>query len=246
MAKRNLYVVYNEGTSPVCITTKDVGYCIEGGQSIPLSMEELIYLNGTTPVFRVGMLFFDKDEEEAVYDELKIHDWKNIMHNSDIEDLLLHPTYDGLMKIINITINAYFERIRGVYTGLVNSGVSINNKVSAVIQERFKEFRNGKIKSAIILSKNEQVGTADPAEVEEMREQNAALLKQMSDLHDQMQKLLSGAATVGTAKPAAKKKTTATKSAADAKPTEEVSANQASGATVKPSTAKKTTPKKES
>ena len=81
---------------------------------IPMSIDEIRYANNST-AFKNGTLFFDKSREEEIYKELNITDWQNILSNDAIREIILHPTYDGLNRIIAIKDRAEFERVRAVF-----------------------------------------------------------------------------------------------------------------------------------
>jgi hypothetical protein len=188
MAKNGLIIVYNESGSPVCVSTKDAQYSVAGNGSLPLSFEEIVYINSTSQAFRIGLLFFGSDVEESVYKELKIHDWKSILHDKEIEDILLHPTIDSLNKLLQIQSEAYFERVRGVFTGLKSIGADMSGKVETIISARYSEFRNRKYKSAIQLTKAIEAED-EKIDYKEMQRTNEELAAQLEELREQVKTL---------------------------------------------------------
>ena len=80
-----------------------------------MPIDEIRYANNFN-AFRNGMLFFEESKAEDVYNILGIKDWKNILTNKDIREIILHPTYEGLEKLIAIKDSAMFERVRAAYS----------------------------------------------------------------------------------------------------------------------------------
>lgn len=140
--------VLNYSRSPVAVTTRDMHYLVPGGYEdrpaeFPMSMSELSYINSTTDVFRIGLLFFDPEVEAEVYAGLHIKDWEKIYRTEQIDQLLLHPTVAGLEDMLSITNIAYFDRFYGEYIGLRNAGYPISGSVEQVMQLRRKELTSG-------------------------------------------------------------------------------------------------------
>ena len=114
---------YNENRVSV-VVSPDKSYSFDpstDGETptvIPMTIDEIRYANNSS-AFKTGLLFFDKTKEEDVYETLNIVDWKNILKNSDIRDIILHPTYEGLDRIISVKDSSTFERIRTAYQKLV-------------------------------------------------------------------------------------------------------------------------------
>lgn len=150
---------------------------------IPLTMDEVKYGNNSN-AFKSGTLFFEKSQEEDVYEALNIPNWKDILRNEDIRDIILHPTYDGLSKIITIEDGTMFERVRGVYHKLLSEGTNdISVRVEQIIKTKYKELVNGHIKTAIKLTKKDfNDNTANNAEIKALKEQNESLQEQISQL----------------------------------------------------------------
>lgn len=153
---------------------------------IPMSLDEIRYANNSS-AFRNGVLFFDKNREEEVYEALNIMNWKDILTNSSIKEIILHPTYDGLTRLISIKDSASFERVRAVYQKLLVEGNhDISVRVEQIIKTRYKELLNRKVTTSIVLTKKDIPETVNSAEVDELKAQNAAMQEQMA----QMQKLI--------------------------------------------------------
>lgn len=150
---------------------------------IPLTMDEVKYGNNSN-AFKSGTLFFEKSQEADVYEALNIPNWKDILKNEDICDIILHPTYDGLSKIIAIEDGTMFERVRGVYHKLLSEGTNdISVRVEQIIRTRYKELINGHVKTSIQLTKKDfNDNAANNVEIEALKEQNKSLQEQISQL----------------------------------------------------------------
>lgn len=153
---------------------------------IPMSIDEIRYANNSN-AFRNGTLFFNKSREEEIYKELNILDWQNILTNNNIREIILHPTYDGLSKIVAIKDSAAFERVRATFHKLKQDGThDVSVRVAQIINTRYKELLNRQINSSIALTKKDISETVNSVEVDELKAQNAAMQEQMT----QMKKLI--------------------------------------------------------
>ena len=70
-------------------------------QNIPIS--ELQYICSNTDVIVTGWLTFDEDEKDEIYTALRLPNWREILTNEDISNILTNPTMEGLQRIIDIT-----------------------------------------------------------------------------------------------------------------------------------------------
>lgn len=153
---------------------------------IPMSIDEIRYANNSS-AFRNGTLFFEKSREEEVYKELNITNWEDILTNNDICEIILHPTYDGLSKIVSIKDSAAFERVRAVFHKLKQDGThDVSVRVAQIINTRYKELLNRQINSSIMLTRKDIPETINSVQVDELKAQNAAMQEQIA----QMQKLI--------------------------------------------------------
>lgn len=181
--RAQLYMVSNESKSPVCVTTKMGGLIIPGASDdapalMPMSVEDIIYINSTSNAFKIGLLFFEEDEYRAeLYQIIKLHNWQDIMHNEDIADIILNPTIEKLQKVLDIKNQQYFERIRGIYTSLTNRGYDVSKKVTDVIKGRYKEFMRQIYTSRIELVPKEEANVKVASEIDILKEQIAELQK---------------------------------------------------------------------
>jgi len=158
---------------------------------IPMSIDEIRYANNSG-AFKNGMLFFDKTHEKDVYETLNITNWKDILKNSDIKEIILHPTYDGLTKLVSIKDSSLFERVRTVYQKLVIEGNhDISVRVEQIIKTRYKELLNRQINTSIVLTKKDIPESVNSAEVDELKAQNAAMQEQMAQMQKMIEQMMA-------------------------------------------------------
>lgn len=180
-----LYYVYNETTSPVCISTRNDSITIpaaENGQaaSYPLSCDEISYVNNTSNAFKIGLLKFADDEAEELYDFIRIRNWRDILCNAEIERILVSPTADGLQKILDITNEAYFGRVYGIYIGLKSTGIAISGDVDRIMKARHDEFKKNIRTSKIKVSVTENATAEKDNEIEALKAQIEELKKALT------------------------------------------------------------------
>lgn len=215
--------VLNYNENPVCVTSHLRGYyfpAAEGGQPslIPMTLAEIETISANSGAFRLGLLRFPKEMEAELYSLLKIADWENIPTNRDIEDILLHPTLDGLKRLIAIKNPGMFERVRGVYFALKNADADISTRVEKVIKTRYRELCSKQYQTAIVLTPRDSALPGD--EAAELRAQNEAMLKQLADMQAKLDEMAANAAVkpeVAKPEKAASGKAAQTKAAADSK-----------------------------
>lgn len=158
---------------------------------IPMSIDEIRYANNSG-AFRNGTLFFDKSHEEDVYETLNIVNWKDILRNSDIKEIILHPTYEGLTKLISIKDSALFERVRTVYQKLIIEGNhDISVRVEQIIKTRYKELLNRQINTSIVLTKKDVPESVNSAEVDELKAQNIAMQEQIAQMQKMIEQMMA-------------------------------------------------------
>lgn len=156
---------------------------------IPMALSDLQYIASNTDIIVTGWLTFDDDVKEEVYKELRIANWKEILSNEDIRNILMKPTMEGLQKIINIDNQTYFDRVRITMFKLMNDGVDITTKVSRIINQRYDELQKRQRKSSIILTKKDTTVSAD--KVKELSEQNASLQSQLDEMKKILEQMMS-------------------------------------------------------
>ncbi len=176
------YLVFNYSTSPVAVSTRYDSYSIPGAKdgeptAFPLTLDEIMYINNNSGVFKYGLLWFEDDIANAVYEKLRIRNSEKILTDAQIEQILTSPTADGLNTLISIDNDAYFNRVRGIYLRIKNT-VGLSSKVSEVIDKRYREIRDKKKTSDMHIQE-----MAKPSnEVKELREQIEALQKAILEM----------------------------------------------------------------
>lgn len=177
---------------------------------IPMTFEQIRYANNYN-TFRGGFLFFDKNKEKEIYEELGITNWEGILNNKEIREILLSPSYEGLNKIVDIKDSAVFERVRAAFHKLKAEGTNdISVRVQQIINTRYKELQNKKVNTSIVLEKKDIAQSVPNKEVESLKAENKAMQEQLASMQAMMEKLLAQqSAKTETNEP--KKETTAPK-----------------------------------
>lgn len=175
--KNKTYLILNKNSSPIVVDTRYDGYVIPAGSeeepsSLPFSVDEISQINSKSPVFKVGLLWFEPEFEKELYEEVcHIRDWEKILSDEEIEDSIINPTVEKLNKILDIQNPMYFERCYGIYMGLRNSNHAIQGNVISVMNMRYKEMRHKKFQTGITLTKTMISETTDKEELNEVKEQ---------------------------------------------------------------------------
>ena len=156
---------------------------------VPIPMNELQYIASNTNIIETGWLTFDDDVKEEIYAELRIPNWRDILSNDDIKNILTRPTMEGLQKIIDIENQSYFDRVRIVMFKLMNDGVDVTTKVSRIVSQRYDELQRRQRKSSIVLTKKDTSISADV--VKELSEQNASLQNQLDEMKKMMEQMMA-------------------------------------------------------
>jgi hypothetical protein len=190
--------VYNYGSSTVILPTRDRGtqYTLAASSDgepsmIPLTWSEIEFINSNSPLIKMGVIMFDDDVKEQVYEALRIVDWKSILTNEQIEDILLKPTVEKLNKILAITNNLLISRVKGIHTVLKNNGKDILLKVDKVVLERYKEIASGKIKSEITLTPKSIAPPAVQEDVNNLKAENQSMKDELAQMKAMMEKLMA-------------------------------------------------------
>ena len=158
---------------------------------IPISLSELQNICSNTNIFLTGWLTFDDDVKEEIFKELRVANWRDILSNNDIEEILKHPTMEGLQKIINIDNQTYFDRVRITMFRLMKQGVDITSKVTRIVDQRYDELRKRQRVSSIVLTKKDTQTHATADEVKELSAQNAALQSQLDEMKKMMEQMMA-------------------------------------------------------
>lgn len=198
--KENLAIkLYNYNPFVLSVTTNirtyqlDPCYDMEIPTFATVTYAELDYFNSVSSALRNGMIVIDESVRDEVYEALHIIDTDKILFNEDIEEILIHPTREGLEKIISNTDESVFNRANGIYVGLINSGEhDISNRVTNIITMRRDEIRRGMLKTQIQLVAKDDNIKATNEDIESVKAQNDALQTQLNQMQEMMAKLLAG------------------------------------------------------
>lgn len=153
--------VLNYNASCVCIKVspdKSIKLDAANGNDpfvIPLTLDEIRFANNGS-VFKTGTLEFPVELEEEVYEELRI-DTSKVLKLSEIRNILLSPTKNGLIKIISIQSLSDFDRVRGQFQKLKQEGHKLTLDIANIIDRRTKELFNNQFKTSIQISDAEAV-----------------------------------------------------------------------------------------
>lgn len=158
---------------------------------VPMSLDELQYIASNTDIIITGWLTFDENVKEELYEKLRIANWKDILTNEDIKDILTSPTKEGLQKLIDIKSQTYFDRVRIVMFRLMQDGVDITTKVNRIVEQRYNELRKKQRNSSIIITKKDTQVFATPEDVKALSEQNATLQSQLIEMKRMMEEMMS-------------------------------------------------------
>ncbi len=195
--ENKLINVLNYNDNVVVIKTHKAEYLCpsqENGQPsiTPLTFAEVESLNSNSNAFKIGTLRFPEDIQENVYNEIRISDWKDILTNETIEDIILHPSLEGLTKLISIKSVALFERVRGIFFSLKNTNqYDISTRVEKIINARYKELNNRQIKTNIILTTKDTNAQIPNDEVNALKEQNEMMKTQLESMQKMMEQMMA-------------------------------------------------------
>lgn len=188
ISKTENYLVLNENSSPVAISTKYESFIVPGGTpdapgSLPLTLDEISVVHSKCNAFRIGLLRFEPEFEADIYKELRITNWQDILSIKDIEKILLDPTAETFQRLLDIESDAEFERVRGVLIGLKSVGADISSKVDSAIELRRKELAKKQRKTSIRLQPAQQVESAPSKEAfDALQAKLEAMEKMVADL----------------------------------------------------------------
>lgn len=188
---------YNENV--VVVSTKHDSYAIEPAIDsetptiLPLNLEEILYINGNSAAFKSGILRFPEEIEKEIYeDHLRIPNWKDLLTIKEMEDIILRPTMEKLVRLVGIKDVGTFDRLRGAFTRLKNTTNSdISMRVERIINARSDELRRGIRNTEIVIKPKDTASVIQNEEVDALKEQNIALQRQMNQMQELMEKMLA-------------------------------------------------------
>lgn len=207
ISKTQNYLVLNYSASPVGVSTKYDSFLVDGGSeespgSLPLSFDEIAVINSKSVVFKIGILRFEPAVEAELYEALAIPHWQDILKQSQIEDILLHPNMEDMQRLLDIDNEAYFERVRGAMVSLKNRGADVANNTVRLIEARRTEFAQRKRKTALRLTPTAEKQT----QAQHTQEEFDSMKNELAELKAMMAQMMK-ASEVKESKSAAKEET---------------------------------------
>lgn len=190
--KDNILVLsYNE--NKVCVNGANEAYNFNPSNGIDpviniMSLKDLQFINSNTGLIKTGWLTFQEDEKEEIFKELHIRDWENILTNEMIKDIMLNPSIEGLQKLIDITDEVYFDRVRIILHILITDGEDISSRVKNIVDARYKELVRKQRKTSIVLSQKDI--SVSNSKAKELEAQNAELKSQLEEMQKMMSQLM--------------------------------------------------------
>lgn len=191
--------VLNYNSSTVVISTKHDSYAIEPAIDsdnptiLPLTLDEILYANANSMAFKSGILRFPEDIEKEMYEDyLRIPNWESLLTIKQIENIILHPTMEGLTKLVSVKDSGIFDRIRGVFIRLKNTtNDDISLRVEMIIEARGNELRNGIRNTQIVIKARDAVSSVSTDEVDGLKKQNEVLQNQLNEMQAMMAEFLA-------------------------------------------------------
>ena len=188
---------YNENV--VTVSTRHDSYTIEPAIDsetptvFPLTLDEIIFVNGNSAAFKSGILRFPKDIEQEMYEEhLRIPNWEDLLTIKEIETIIISPTVEGLNKLINIKDSGIFDMVRGVFTRLKNTTDNdISLRVQDIIKARSEELRRGIRNTEIVIKPKDATVSVASNEVDSLKKQNNELRAQMENMQKMMEQMMA-------------------------------------------------------
>lgn len=177
--------ILNLNEKNLCIKTNIRNFVIQYGTIEEptfeyVTFDELSYINSNTNGIKTGLIRFEKDKEEEIYKELGINP-DTIIKNEDIENILLNPTEDGLDKLISIKDDSIIKRIKCIFVRLKNTNANMSMQTINIIEQRFREVKNGTLVTKMQIHKSDVVKSNDETEnLKSEIEQLKAMIAQLT------------------------------------------------------------------
>ena len=159
-----------------------------------IDFSDIEYANSRGNIFSVGLLVFEPEMQEEIYEALGIRDWKNrVWFYDDVIDAIEKPTLEKMQRIIDIKDNLTIERIRSQVVYYINLKKDISQKVVNIVNARYRELTTGVINSKIEIKSADVENSISSDDAEELKrqiaeqnkkieEQNAIMLQLMEQL----------------------------------------------------------------
>jgi hypothetical protein len=100
--------------------------------------------NSKSDIFKIGRLRFNSEEENEVYDKLRIDDKENIMNDSEVIQLLKNDSVDTLKRINRIKSFMLLSRMKQLLFTMERGGQIPPHRVTTVLLEHIEEVLSGR------------------------------------------------------------------------------------------------------
>lgn len=142
-----------------------------------ITFNDLRTINQKSEAFRNGTLEFTEEYKEELYKELRIDiNNNNYFTRRMIEDIILDPNDEKLIKIVNITSKDTMDNFRRILVKLTNDNeYDIGNRVREYIDAREYELEHKITKSTLPIPKSK---VYKPVEIE------TAVVEQVADVKE--------------------------------------------------------------
>ena len=183
--------VYNECPFQVNLVGQRRDYifppCLDGEPTMNfVDFEEIEYAHSRGIVFKIGLLTFSEEDRDGMYDALGMKNWKDtVWYNTDIEDIIMHPTLEKMQMVINIKDLITFERVRGMMVKFINEKRDVSQNVISIVNSRYREINAGSLTSKIVIQPSDIKTSVSADEVEDLK-------RQLSEMKEMMAKMVSG------------------------------------------------------
>ena len=182
--------VYNECPFQVNLIGQRREYifppCLDGEPTMNfVDFDEIEYAHSRYNQFSIGLLIFNEEDREGMYQTLGIKDWQNkVWFNSDIEDIIMHPTLDKMQRVIDIKESITLERVRGMMVRFINEKRDVSQNVINIVNQRYRELSSGNVKSKIVIRQADVEQHVSADEVAELKRQLEEMQKMVAAMKD--------------------------------------------------------------
>lgn len=152
-----------------------------------VDFDEIEYAHSRYNQFNIGLLIFNEEDRDGMYEALGIKDWESkVWFNKDIEDAILNPTFEKMQRIIDIKNIVTLERVRGMMVHFVNEKRDVSQNVINIINSRFRELNSGNTQTKIVIRQADIEPKVSASEVEDLK-------RQLAEMQEMMKKMVSTA-----------------------------------------------------
>ena len=125
-----------------------------------------------------------------MHEELGNYNWKDtVLTRKQINDIILHPTYEKMKRIVAVTDVQMIERFRSELIRVNTLAIEgVSRYVEYIINERFAEITVGKRNSAIIL-REEKFENSN--KIEAIMSENVELKEKLNTIEAKVEAIVS-------------------------------------------------------